>query len=83
MLKIPSSRWGDFGMVTVLLIICVLLIVGLMNLKAKVDDLIKTNQYNFEVYKKRFEDIDDAFKNELEARNHLLERIHELEKKAP
>lgn len=70
-------------MVTVLLIICVLLIVGLMNLKAKVDDLIKTNQYNFEVYKKRFEDIDEAFKSELEERNHLLDRIHELEKKAP
>ncbi|WP_436463106.1 hypothetical protein [Acinetobacter seifertii] len=70
-------------MVTVLLIICVLLIVGLMNLKAKVDELIKTNQYNFEVYKKRFEDIDEAFKSELEERNHLLDRIHELEKKAP
>jgi hypothetical protein len=70
-------------MVTALLIICVLLIVGLMNLKAKVDDLTKTNQYNLDVFKKRFEDIDDAFKSELEARNHLLERIHELEKKAP
>ncbi|HCW4261495.1 hypothetical protein [Acinetobacter baumannii] len=70
-------------MVTALLIICVLLVVGLMNLKAKVDDLTKTNQYNLDVFNKRFEDIDDAFKNELEARNHLLERIHELEKKAP
>lgn len=70
-------------MVTVLLVICVLLIVGLMNLKAKVDDLIKTNQYNLEVYNKRFEDIDNAFKSELEERNHLLERIQELENKAP
>lgn len=70
-------------MVTALLIICVLLVVGLMNLKAKVDDLTKTNQYNLDVFNKRFKDIDDAFKNELEARNHLLERIHELEKKAP
>lgn len=70
-------------MVTVLLVICVLLIVGLMNLKAKVDDLIKTNQYNLEVHNKRFEDINDAFKFELEERNHLLERIQELENKAP
>ncbi|EPP8577820.1 hypothetical protein RBI65_16140 [Acinetobacter baumannii] len=69
-------------MVTALLIICVLLIIGLMKLKAKVDDLTKTNQYNLEVFNKRFEDIEDAFKAELNERNQLLERIQELEKEA-
>ncbi|HIC8879231.1 hypothetical protein Q4338_00655 [Acinetobacter baumannii] len=69
-------------MVTTLLIICVLLIVGLMKLKAKVDDLTKTNQYNLEVFNKRFEDIEDAFKVEMNERNQLLERIQELEKEA-
>lgn len=51
-----------------------------MKLKAKVDDLTKTNQYNLEVFNKRFEDIEDAFKSELDGRNQLLERIQELEK---
>lgn len=53
-----------------------------MKLKAKVDDLTKTNQYNLEVFNKRFEDIEDAFKVEMNERNQLLERIQELEKEA-
>lgn len=68
-------------MTIILLVVCVLLVLWVVKLSANVDELRKINQYNFEVYKNKFEEIDDAFKSEREDREHLLERIHDIERK--
>ena len=67
-------------MLTVIFIVSLILVFWVTKLSAEVKELRSINQYNFEVYQKKFADIEDAFRFEKEQYDHLLERIHDLEK---
>lgn len=67
-------------MLTVIFVVSLILIFWVTKLNAEVKELRSINQYNFEVYQKKFADIEDAFRFEKEQYDHLLERIHDLER---
>lgn len=67
-------------MFAVLFVTSLILIFWVTKLNGEVKELRGINQYNFEVYQKKFADIEDAFRFEKEQRDHLLERIHDMER---
>lgn len=67
-------------MLTVLIIACVILVLWVARLNTEVEELIKTNQYNLDVFNQKFSDIESGFKSDQEQMEHLLGRIHDLEK---
>lgn len=69
-------------MLTVFFIGTLVLGFWVFKLSNQVKELRNINQYNLEVYQQKFSDIEDAFRFEKEQRDHLLERIHDLEKES-
>lgn len=67
-------------MLTVFFIGTLVLGFWVLKLSSQVKELRNINQYNLEVYQQKFSDIEDAFRFEKEQRDHLLERINDLEK---
>lgn len=70
-------------MLTILFVVCVILLFGFINLKFKVDRLEKINQYNLEIFEKKFQEIEDSINFGKEKADDLLERISELEFQLP
>lgn len=66
-------------MLVVLMITCLILVFWVAKLSSKVEEQQKINQYNFDVYQRQFKEIEQAFGSEKEQREHLLDRIHDLE----
>lgn len=67
-------------MLLTLFIVCLLLIFWVTKLSASIDELRRINQYNLEVFTKKFEDIEMFFKSDRDEMEQLLDRIHDLEK---
>lgn len=67
-------------MLTVFFIGTLVLGFWVLKLSSQVKELRSINQYNLEVYQQKFSDVEDAFRFEKEQRDHLLERINDLEK---
>ncbi|MFW1767162.1 hypothetical protein [Acinetobacter bereziniae] len=67
-------------MLIVLLITCLILIFWVTKLSATIEEQKKIHQYNLERFEKKFDDVDLFFKSDQEQMNHLLDRIHTLEK---
>ncbi|ELY7246901.1 hypothetical protein N3K59_18515 [Acinetobacter baumannii] len=70
-------------MFTILFVVCVILLFGFINLKFKVDRLEKINQYNLEIFEKKFQEIEASINFGKERADDLLERISELEFQLP
>lgn len=67
-------------MLIALIIACVVLVMWVARLKTEIDELRKTSQYNLDVFNRKFSDIESGFKSDQEQMEHLLGRIHDLEK---
>lgn len=80
MLYSIHNNEGNIAMMTILLIVCLILVYWVTKLTSQIGEQTKIHQYNLEGFQKRFEDIDKAFEFEREQREHLLSRIHDLEK---
>lgn len=66
-------------MVIVLVILSFVLIYWVTKLSSRISDLEKTAQYNLDAQKKQLQDIENTLKLDIEQREHLLGRIHDLE----
>lgn len=67
-------------MLIALIIACVVLVMWVARLNTQIDELRKTSQYNLDVFNRKFSDIESDFKSDQEQMEHLLGRIHDLEK---
>lgn len=67
-------------MLIALIIACVVLVMWVARLNTQIDELRKTSQYNLDVFNRKFSDIESDFKSDQEQIEHLLGRIHDLEK---
>lgn len=66
-------------MVIVLAILSFVLIYWVTKLSSRISDLEKTAQYNLDAQNKQLQDIENTLKLDIEQREHLLGRIHDLE----
>jgi len=66
-------------MVIVLVILSFVLIYWVTKLSSRISDLEKTAQYNLDAQNKQLQDIENTLKLDIEQREHLLGRIHDLE----
>lgn len=66
-------------MVIVLVILSFVLIYWVAKLSSRISDLEKTAQYNLDAQNKQLQDIENTLKLDIEQREHLLGRIHDLE----
>lgn len=66
-------------MVIVLAILSFVLIYWATRLSSRISDLEKTAQYNLDAQNKQLRDIENTLKLDIEQREHLLGRIHDLE----
>lgn len=66
-------------MVIVLVILSFVLIYWVTKLSSRISDLEKTAQYNLDAQKKQLQEIENTLKLDIEQREHLLGRIHDLE----
>lgn len=68
-------------MITALSLLSFILIYCVTRLSFKISNIEKISQYNLEAYNKKLEEIEASFEFEREQSEHLLERIHDLERK--
>lgn len=66
-------------MVIVLVILSFVLIYWVTKLSLRISDLEKTAQYNLDAQNKQLQAIENTLKLDIEQREHLLGRIHDLE----
>lgn len=70
-------------MIILLTGICFILVAWTLKLSAKLEQQRKDLEYINNCFLKKFDELDHMEKSNLEDREHLLDRIHNLERKVP
>lgn len=70
-------------MLIVLFVLCLILLFWVTKLSSTIEEIRKATEYNFQVYNQKFKDAEEASKMDQEQIEHLLDRIHDLEKVNP